>query len=151
MSRPTMRLGLRAGERLYINGAVIRVDRKVAIELLNDVSFLLEAHVMQPEETTTPLRQLYFAVQMILMDGAGGTSARRLAEQLMASLNRTLENADILAALDLVAAQLGSGRIFDALKTIRALFPIEARVLAGNSIAPPAAAAPALAEPTVAA
>jgi len=150
MSRTTMRLGLRAGERLYINGAVIRVDRKVAIELLNDVSFLLEAHVMQPEETTTPLRQLYFAVQMILMDGAGGTNARRLADQLMASLNRTLENADILAALDLVAAQLGAGRVFDALKTIRALFPVEARVLSGGRATPPPAAS-VQSEPTVAA
>ena len=55
MSNGSMHIGLRARERLYINGAVIRVDRKVSIELLNDVSFLLEAHVMQPEETTTPL------------------------------------------------------------------------------------------------
>jgi flagellar protein FlbT len=150
MSRTTMRLGLRAGERLYINGAVIRVDRKVAIELLNDVSFLLEAHVMQPEETTTPLRQLYFAVQMILMDGTGGSNARRLADQLLASLNRTLENGDILAGLDLVEAQLGSGRVFDALKTIRALFPIEARVLAGDRATPPPATS-VRSEPTVAA
>ena len=41
-----MRLYLRPGEKLYINGAVIRVDRKVSIELLNDVTFLLENHVM---------------------------------------------------------------------------------------------------------
>lgn len=132
MSRPTMRLGLRAGERLYINGAVLRVDRKVAIELLNDVSFLLEAHVMQPEETTTPLRQLYFAVQMILMDNGGGGHARRLADQLIASLNRTLENAEILAGLGTTATQLGNGRVYDALKTIRGLFPTEAQVLAGD-------------------
>jgi flagellar protein FlbT len=150
MSRTTMRLGLRAGERLYINGAVIRVDRKVAIELLNDVSFLLEAHVMQPEETTTPLRQLYFAVQMILMDSAGGGHARRLADQLMASLNRTLENGDILAGLATTATQLGNNRVFDALKTIRGLFPTEARVLAGDGFAASLTAA-SRAEPTVAA
>lgn len=144
MSR-TMRLGLRAGERLYINGAVLRVDRKVSIELLNDVSFLLEAHVMQPEETTTPLRQLYFAVQMILMDGAGGGNARRLADQLIVSLNRTLENAEILTALGTIATQLANGRVYDALKSIRALFPTEALVLAGDR------SAVSLARPTVAA
>ena len=63
-----MNITLRAGERLYINGAVIRVDRKATIELLNDVTFLLENHVMQADQATTPLRQIYFAVQVMLMD-----------------------------------------------------------------------------------
>ena len=50
-----MNITLRAGEKLYINGAVIRVDRKATIELLNDVTFLLENHVMQADQATTPL------------------------------------------------------------------------------------------------
>ena len=126
-----MHIGLRARERLYINGAVIRVDRKVSIELLNDVSFLLEAHVMQPEETTTPLRQLYFAVQMIMIDGIDSRSARSIASGLIASLDRTLINADIRVGLRAVEAQLAAERPFDALKTIRSLFPVEAGVLGG--------------------
>ncbi len=44
-----MNITLRAGERFFINGAVIRIDRKASIELLNDVTFLLENHVMQAE------------------------------------------------------------------------------------------------------
>ena len=47
-----MLLKLRAGEKLYINGAVIKVERKATIELLNDATFLLEAHVIQPDEAT---------------------------------------------------------------------------------------------------
>ncbi len=42
-----MKVSLRAGERIYINGAVLRVDQKVSLELVNDVMFLLEAQVMQ--------------------------------------------------------------------------------------------------------
>ena len=42
-----MNITLRAGERIYINGAVLRVDRKATLELLNDATFLLETHVMQ--------------------------------------------------------------------------------------------------------
>jgi flagellar protein FlbT len=45
-----MNITLRAGERFFINGAVIRIDRKASIELLNEVTFLLENHVMQAEE-----------------------------------------------------------------------------------------------------
>ena len=65
-----MHISLRAGEKFYINGAVLRVDRKVSIELLNDATFLLEAHVMSVEDVTTPLRQLYFIVQIMLMNPA---------------------------------------------------------------------------------
>lgn len=68
-----MSLHLRAGEKLYLNGAVIKVDRKVSIEILNDVTFLLASHVMQPADATTPLRQLYFVVQSALMDPAPST------------------------------------------------------------------------------
>ena len=51
-----MNITLRAGERLYLNGAVIRLDRKATIELLNDAAFLLETHVIQASEATTTLR-----------------------------------------------------------------------------------------------
>ena len=51
-----MNITLRAGERFFINGAVIRIDRKASIELLNEVTFLLEAHVMQAEKATTLVR-----------------------------------------------------------------------------------------------
>src|SRR5215218_9989649 len=47
-----MILSLRGGAKVHINGAVLRVDRKVNIELLNDVTFLLAAHVLQPHEAT---------------------------------------------------------------------------------------------------
>ena len=43
----TLRITLKANEKIYINGAVIRADRKVSLELLNDVQFLLENHVLQ--------------------------------------------------------------------------------------------------------
>ena len=56
--KSTLRISLKAGEKIFINGAVLRVDRKVALEFLNDVTFLLENHVLQPEEAKTPLRQL---------------------------------------------------------------------------------------------
>ena len=45
MKKP-MCISLRSGEKIYINGAVLRVDRKVTLELINDVTFLLESQVM---------------------------------------------------------------------------------------------------------
>ena len=80
-----MNITLRAGERLFINGAVIRIDRKASIELLNEVTFLLENHVMQAEEATSPVRQIYFAVQIMLMDPTAVASAAPLARSLIES------------------------------------------------------------------
>ena len=71
-------INLKSGERIFINGAVLRVDRKVSIEFLNDVTFLLEAHVMQPGQTTTPFRQLYFMIQTMVIDPSNASNARRL-------------------------------------------------------------------------
>ena len=82
MSKP-MQLTLKAGDRVFINGAVLRANRKVTLELLNDATFLLEGHVLQPEETTTPLRQLYFVLQAALMDPQNAAAAEKLFSNLM--------------------------------------------------------------------
>ena len=125
-----MRLSLRAGERIYINGAVIRVDRKVSLELMNDVVFLLEAHVLQPDDTGTPLRQLYFVLQAILMDPRNAASVRALFDSVHASTLASFANEAVIAGLRLVREQVDAGRVFDALRTIRGLFAIEAAILA---------------------
>ena len=70
----TLKISLKPNEKIYINGAVIRVDRKVTIELMNDVQFLLESHVIQADQASTPLRQLYFILQVMLMNPAAADS-----------------------------------------------------------------------------
>ena len=116
-----MNISLRRRERLFINGAVIRVDRKVNIELLIDVTFLLEHHVMQPEQATTPLGQLYFAIQTMLMTPQDCASARKLARSLVHGFLHATQERPIHDALALVDDQLERGRPFEALKGVRAL------------------------------
>ena len=65
-----MIIHLKKNEKLFINGAVIMLDRRGSIELLNDAQFLLASHVMQVEDATTPLRRLYFVVQTMIVDPA---------------------------------------------------------------------------------
>lgn len=128
-----MHISLRAGERLYVNGAVLRADRKVTLELMNDMTFLLEHHVMQPEQATTPLRQLYFVVQAMLIEPARAEEARILFEQLHSRLMAVLTNVAVRAGLERAHQVVSSGKPFEALKTIRVLFPIEDDILAAKS------------------
>ena len=124
-----IRLFLRANEKLYINGAVIRFDRKTSIELLNDVSFLLEGHVIQPEEATTPLRQLYFVVQMMLIDPNETEAPLQLFQSMLDSLLETVTDGELQAGLEETDAEMRSGETFKALKSIRKLFDIESRIM----------------------
>ncbi|HUI21609.1 MAG TPA: flagellar biosynthesis repressor FlbT [Methylocella sp.] len=136
-----MHISLRAGERIYINGAVLRVDRKVSLELLNDATFLLEAHVMKVEDASTPLRQLYFIIQIMLMNPTDSLAAREMFKR---SIHMTIDvsaNPALIAGLRAVKTLVEANRIFEALKTVRALFPIEAEILAGNAGSSPTQAA----------
>jgi flagellar protein FlbT len=131
-----MQITLKAGERIYLNGAVVRVDRKVTIELLNDVTFLLEGHVLQIEETKTPLRQIYFVVQMMLMDPKNGPRLRELASELVASARESFRSGGIPTALEDITSLLDEGRAFEVLRTLRALFPVEDKIMDGTVAEP---------------
>jgi flagellar protein FlbT len=136
-----MHISLRAGEKIYINGAVLCADRKVSLELLNDATFLLEAHVMKVENATTPLRQLYFIVQIMLMNPTDSKTARDMFEKSIRMIMEISDEAALLAGLRGVKAHVDSGRVFEALKAIRALFGIEAGIFASGRAASPTQAA----------
>jgi flagellar biosynthesis repressor protein FlbT len=120
-----MHISLRAGERFYINGAVLRVDRKVSFELLNDATFLLDAHVMRVEEVTTPLRQLYFIVQIMLMNPADSPAATEMFEQALRTTKAQFDDPAIRVGLEAAERFVHENRKFDALKSIRKLLPLE--------------------------
>lgn len=136
-----MHISLRAGEKFYLNGAVLRVDRKVSIELLNDATFLLEAHVMHVEDVTTPLRQLYFIVQIMLMNPADTPAACQMFAEALATNRQSFEHEGILSGLVTAEKLVGENRKFEALKTIRALLPIEAETIVESKTCEPEEAA----------
>lgn len=125
-----MNISLKRGEKIYINGAVFRVDRKVCIELLNDVTFLLENHVMQAADATTPLKQLYFAVQLMLISPNDIDAALYLSRDILATCSKTMLDPRIVEGLASVAKLVESKRYFDALKILRGLFPLETEAAA---------------------
>jgi flagellar protein FlbT len=131
--KKNLQISLKPGERIFVNGAVLKVDRKVSLEFLNDVTFLLEHHVLQPEDTRTPLRQLYFIIQTVLIDPANSADARAMFGGSVSSLQTSFENAAIRQGLAEVRDLFERGRVFEALKLCRSLFAIEAGILAEGS------------------
>lgn len=127
-----MNLSLRANEKIYINGAILKFDRKVSLELMNDATFLLETHVIQPDQTTTPLRQLYFVVQTMLIDPKNAGAARMLFDRMLMTTICIFEDATVLFGLEHIDRLIAEERYFEALKQLRALYPAEAGILASS-------------------
>ncbi len=131
------KISLKANERIFINGAVVRVDRKTSLEFLNDVDFLLENHVLQAADANTPLKQLYFIVQIMVMSPNDAESARDLFRSSIAALLDTFENPPIAAELKNIDRLVNEKKVYEALKTIRSLYPYEEDILrAGKSPQP---------------
>jgi len=120
-----MNITLRSGERIYINGAVLRVDRKATLELMNDATFLLETHVMKAEDATTPLRQVYFVVQVMLMDPASARNTAELAASLIAKAREAFDSPQIRRGLDSILDLIGRSRYFEAMKALRLMYAFE--------------------------
>lgn len=131
-----LKIHLKPKERIYINGALIRVDRRVTLELLNETAFILESHVLSSEEASTPLRQLYFVVQSILMEPQSRDMALQIYHSQHRELIASFKDRDILDGLVEVKSLVLIGRTFDALKLIRSLYELEDDVLskAGQTV-----------------
>ena len=127
--KATLKISLKPNEKIYINGAVVRVDRKVSLELLNDVQFLLENHVLQAEEASTPLRQLYFIVQIMLMNPDGAGQALSMFRKSLPLLLASFADEQVKTALKNIDRLVSEGHVYDALKAIRALYPLEKGIL----------------------
>ncbi|MBN9549909.1 MAG: flagellar biosynthesis repressor FlbT, partial [Alphaproteobacteria bacterium] len=132
----TLKISLKPNEKIYINGAVIRVDRKITIELMNDVQFLLESHVIQADQASTPLRQLYFIVQIMLINPAGAAEARDMFRRSLPMLIASFDNQDICKGLKQIDRMVGEDEIYEGLKVIRALYPLERTALEDNDDIP---------------
>ena len=117
-----MRFSLKAGERIFINGAVLTVSQKVTLSLLNEARFLLESHVLQLSEATTPMRQLYFVVQSLLINPQEADKVMGAFQKLHEALIQSATDETIKQALLSAGELVAKNRTFEALKAIRALF-----------------------------
>lgn len=128
----TTRVTLRPGERIFINGAVLRADSRSSIEILNDVPYLLEHEIIHAQQTVTPLRQLYYILQTMIMEPDGMTTARGVFEDTMHWLREAFANETVRGGLETIIRQVEAGAPFEALKTLRPLVTIEDTILGRN-------------------
>jgi flagellar biosynthesis repressor protein FlbT len=120
-----MKIHLKRHEKLFINGAVIRLDHRGSIELLNDAQFLLEAHVMQQEDAKTPLQQVYFIVQSMLMDPNNVPYVMELFRAFATRLKMNSKTIKYTSFIEGIEKQVEEHDFFGALKVLRRSFELD--------------------------
>ncbi len=128
---PALKICLKTGEKIYINGAVLEASHKMSFNILNNATFLLESHIIQAEQANTPFRQLYFIIQTMLIQPDNKESILNIFHDHCDELKKHLENDDLINGLERVIGQMNRDRAFEALKSVRNLFEVESMVLKG--------------------
>lgn len=120
-----LRITLRDGEKAIVNGAVIRAVGRTQIAVENQVSILRGREVMQPEEATTPARQLYFAAMLAYIDPANRAQYQDDVVALVGTLVATLTAPEARAACLAFAHDMATGDYYKALSAARELIGFE--------------------------
>lgn len=125
----TLRISLRNGEPVIVNGAVLRSVGRTDLMVENNATVLRGRDVMKPEEADSPARQLYFACIMAYIDqGDLKTHQDALLERLE-RLMAALESQEAKAACIRFAQKVATGQFYPALADCRWLIGYETEVL----------------------
>jgi hypothetical protein len=88
-----LKIQLKPKERVIINGAVIEGhdDARTEIVVLNNASVMRQKHILQQDEANTPVKRLYFALQMLYIeDRENHDPYKKSFEQYHKDLDETL-------------------------------------------------------------
>lgn len=125
-------LKLSPKERVLINGAVIENgDRRSRLSIMSpDANILRLRDAIHPEEATTPVRRLCFAIQLVLSGDTVPCDAHSNLIQQIEALSQVFKDPDSRLLLSKASAAVISEQHYCALKSVRGLLPREDRILA---------------------
>ena len=121
-----LKLTLKPGEKLVINGAVVENgDRRAVLVVKNRASILREKDIMQPAQADTPMRRIYFAAMMLYLDEG---SQRQYYDEFLLRMTEFMNAISSPEAVQTCLAIIGhvnAKEYYKALMACRKLFPFE--------------------------
>jgi flagellar protein FlbT len=129
---PGLILKLGPGERVMVNGVVMENGpRRTRINILTPNANVLRLRdAIHPGEAKTPVRRVCYITQLVL---AGEADAREAGRQILSGieqLRQVFRDPDSRARLAEASEHVSADRHYQALKALRALLPLEERLLA---------------------
>lgn len=125
-------LKLRPGERIMINGVVMENgDRRTRLTVLTaDANVLRLRDAIHPEQATTPVSRVCYIAQLVLAGEADADQGQRQVMRGIAQLLQVFRHTDERYLLNQAAAFVTQAKYYQALKSLRALLPREAELMA---------------------
>lgn len=125
-------LKLSPKERVLINGAVIENgDRRSRLSIMTpDAHILRLRDAIHPEEATTPVRRVCFAMQMVLSGDTEPDKAHHPLMRKIEELSQVFQDSDSRRILAEAGQAVIEKQHYRALKALRSLMPREDRILA---------------------
>ncbi len=124
-----LKIRLRNGEKMVVNGAVLRAAGPTTLWLENDAAILRGREVMRPEEADTPARRLYFACMMAYLDRENQQNHQLTIVSLLGDLMSALETLGAKASCAAMACDVACGQYYRALAHCRELIDHEKTLL----------------------
>jgi flagellar protein FlbT len=121
-----LKLSLKPQEKFVLNGAVLtNGDKRASLVLQNKACVLREKDIMQPEDSNTPARRIYFPIMMMYLEPDDNDRfytdfALRMTEFMGAVKNRA-----VLALCLEISRDVMSGAYYRALMACKKLFDFE--------------------------
>ncbi|QYX57103.1 flagellar biosynthesis repressor FlbT [Roseovarius sp. SCSIO 43702] len=130
MSGLVLKLGPK--ERVLVNGAVLENgDRRTRVAIMTPGANILRLRdAIHPDDANTPVRRVCYAVQLVLSGDSDAEAARLPLLRHIEELSRILTDPDSRAHLARATDAILEDEHYKCLKSLRALLPREARLLA---------------------
>lgn len=126
-----LKLDLAPGERIIINGAVIKNgNRRSALVLLNKAQILRERLILSDQDVNTPAKRVYFPVQLMYLDPENFRDYTAEFTRRAAELAAVLTNEDAVGKIFQAVAAVGDRDFYRALILLRDVMDYEQTVLA---------------------
>lgn len=121
-----LKLTLKSGERIAINGAVlVNGDRRAEFVVENRASILRERDIMRAEDATTPARRVYLPVMMMALDPDCRKEMFSEFEKRLTEIAGAISDPAGLSLCLKISAAVANGSFYKALGHCRALIEFE--------------------------
>lgn len=125
-----LRIGLKDGEKIVVNGAVLRSIGRTDLLVESRAALLRGREIMAPEEADTAARQLYFHTMLAYIDPENLEAHQRSVIDALQAVTGTLSGEEARGAAMSFARNAAGMQYYRALGDCRALIALERKMLA---------------------
>lgn len=125
-----LRVALRDGEKIVVNGAVLRSFGRTELRVESRAAILRGKDIMRPQDAITPARQLYFHTMMAYIDPDGLDAHQKGIIDAVGALTGVLQSDEARSELMRYAREAAGMAYYRALGACRGLMRFEELLLA---------------------